>query len=117
MIDRWIDHDRLRADFADVFNLSPSRIEIMDYPTLWTGPIPPEPRIVLERIRREGPFPLQLNAALVGDELERPVSGLDGTLARAKDLARRLGATMLFGTGPIGYEEQIQVAPDGEVYP
>jgi hypothetical protein len=115
LIDRWIDHQRLRVAFADVFNLSPLRIEIMDYPTLWTGPIPPEPRIVLERIGREGPFPLQLNVALAGDELERPVADLAGTLARAKELARRLGATMLFGTGPIGYEEQIRVAPDGTV--
>src|SRR4051812_2056607 len=98
MIDRWIAHDHLRAAFADVFSLNPSRIEIIDYPMLWTGPIPPEPRIALERIRREGPFPLQLNVALVGDVLERPVADLAGTLDKACALARALNAVMLFGT-------------------
>jgi hypothetical protein len=52
---------------------------------------------------------------LAGDELERPVADLAGTLARAREIARRLGATMLLGTGPIGHDEQIRVAPDGTV--
>src|SRR4051812_40565442 len=115
MIDRWIDDDCLRAAFADAFNLEPSRIDVTDDTQSLTGPIPPVPRILLEHIRREGPFPLQLNIFIGGDELERPIESLDGTLVRARELARRLGATMLFGTGPIGYEEQIRVAPDGTV--
>jgi hypothetical protein len=115
MLDRWIDHDALRSAFATVFMLDPSRIEIIDYPMLSTGPTPPEPRILLERVRRDGPFPLQLDIFLIGDEVERPVADLAGTLVRARALAKRLGATMLFGTGPIGHDEQIRVAPDGTV--
>lgn len=115
MIDRRIDHEHLRAAFADVFNLNPSRVEIIDYPALWTGPIPPEPRIVLERIRRDGSFPLHLNVSLAGDVVERPVATLAGTIARACDLARLLGAVLLLATGPIGNEEEIRVAPDGTV--
>ena len=115
MVDRWIGDDCLRETFADVFDLDPSRIEVTGDSASLTGPIPPEPRILLEHIRREGPFPLQLNVFLGGDELERPVVGLTETLVRARALAKRLGAVMLFGTGPIGYEEQIRVAPNGAV--
>jgi hypothetical protein len=115
IVDRWISHDCLRAAFAEAFAIDPSNIAITDYPELWTGPIPPEPRLHLGRVRQEGPFPLQLSVAVVGAEIERPVADLAGTLMRARELAKRLGATMLFGTGPIGYEEQIRVAPDGTV--
>jgi len=115
MLERWVEHDALRTAFAAVFALDPSRIEIVDYPQRPTGPIPPEPRILLERVDHEGPFPLHLNVFLAGDALERPVAELAGTLEYARALARWLGVTMLFGTGPIGYEEQIRVAPDGTV--
>ena len=115
MIDRWIDLDILRAAFADVFSLRPSRIQVSDDVLTMTDPRPPEPRMLLERTRRDGPFPLQLDVVLVGDELERPVADLAGTLAKARALARHLNAVMLFGTGPIGYEEQMRVAPDSTV--
>jgi hypothetical protein len=115
IVDRWITQDHLRTAFADVFGLSPSRIESTDYPDLLAGPVPPEPRIHLERFEADGPFPLRLSIALVGDELERPVTDLAGTLVRARELVRQLGATMLFGTGPIAYSEQIRVAPDGSI--
>lgn len=115
MLERWMSHDGLRAAFAEVFSLDPSRIEITDYPGLPTGPIPPEPRILLEYFRREGPFPLQLDVFLAGGELERPVADLAGTLIRARQLARRLDAVMLLGTGPIGHDEQLRVSPDGTV--
>ena len=115
MVNRWMDDDHLREAFADVFGLAPSRIEVTDDTRNLTGPLPTEPRILLEHVRREGPFPLQLNVFLGGDEVERPVADLAGTLVRARELARKLGAVMLFGTGPIGHQEQIRVAPDGTV--
>jgi hypothetical protein len=115
MLGRWIEHDVLRTAFASVFAIDPSRIEICDPPAMLSGPIPPEPRIVLERIDHEGPFPMHLNVALVGETLERPVEDLAGTLDYARALARRLNVTMLFGTGPIGNLEQLRVAPDGTV--
>lgn len=115
MLERWVEHDALRLAVAEVFALDPSRIEIVDYPQRPTGPIPPEPRILLERVDHEGPFPLHLNIFLAGDALELPVADLAGTLVHARALASRLGTVMLFGTGPIGYEEQIRVMPDGTV--
>ena len=115
MLERWVGHDALRAAFASMLALDPSRIEIVDYPQRPTGPIPPEPRILLEQVDHEGPFPLHLNIFLAGDTLERPVADLAGTLEYARALARQLDVTMLFGTGPIGYEEQIRVVPDGTV--
>jgi len=114
-VDPWFDRDALRSAFSDIFELDPSRIEITEYPELLTGPIPPEPRIHLECVAREGPYPLQLGVFLVGDEVERPVACLSGTLDKARSLARRLNAVLLFGDGPIGYSEQIRVAPDGAV--
>jgi len=115
MLDRWIEHDALRAAFASVFSLAPSHIHIIDYPNMWSGPIPPEPRIVLERIDHEGPFPMHLDVALVGEALERPVADLAGTLGHVCALARRLNATMLLGDGPIGRHEELRVAPDGTI--
>src|SRR4051794_14706643 len=114
-VEPWLDHDTLRAAFSDIFELDLSRIEITEYPELLTGPIPPAPRIHLECVAREGPFPLQLSVFLIGDELERPVADLAGTLDRARELARRLHAILLFGEGPIGYSEMLRVAPDGTV--
>jgi hypothetical protein len=115
IVDRRMAQDHLRMAFADVFRLDPSRIEITDYPELATGPVPPEPRMHLERFATEGPFPLQLSVFLIGDELERPVADLAGSLVKAQDLARRLNAVLLLGDGPIGHDEQLRVAPDGTV--
>jgi hypothetical protein len=115
MIDRWIEHDTLRAAFAEVFELDPCHIEVADDTRMLTGPVPPIPRIVLETVRRGGPVPLQLNVFVGGDELEQPIAALAGTLIRARQLAGRLNAVMLFGDGPIGHEEQIRVAPDGTI--
>ncbi|MFN8637589.1 MAG: hypothetical protein U0893_27365 [Chloroflexota bacterium] len=115
MIDRWIEHDALRAAFALVFAIDPARIEIVDLPDTLTGPIPPEPYILLERIDHEGPFPLHLRMVLAGDTLECPVADLAGTLDYVRALARALNATMLFWDGPIGHDEELRVAPDGTV--
>ena len=115
MLERWVGHDALRAAFAAVFALDPSRIQILDFPQRPVGPIPSEPRILLERVDHEGPFPMHINVFLAGDALERPVADLAGTLEYARALARWLGVTMLFGTGPIGCEEQIRVTPEGTV--
>jgi hypothetical protein len=114
-VEPWLGHDSLRSAFAEVFRLAPSRIEVTDDRLSLTGPIPPEPRILLETFRREGAFPLQLDIFLAGDDLERPVADLAGSLMRARELARRLGAVLLLGTGPICHDEQLRVAPDGAV--
>jgi hypothetical protein len=115
-VEPWLEHDALRAGFADVFCLDPARIEVTDdVATLVGHPILPKPRILLEYVRRDGAFPLQLDVFLVGDELERPIDDLAGTLIRARALARRLNATMLLGDGPIGHDEQLRVSPDGTV--
>jgi hypothetical protein len=115
MMDRWLERDVLRAAFAAAFNLDPLRIEVTDDPRTLAGPIPPEPRILPERVRRPGAFPLQLDVFLVGDELGRPVADMAGTLDRARELACRLDAVMLIGAGPLGNLEQLRVAPNGIV--
>lgn len=115
MIDRWIDHEALRHSLAAAFRFDPSRIDVTDDVMTLTGPIPPEPRMLLERVKREGQFPLQLDIFLGGDVLEAQVSDLTGTLERARTIARALDAVLLLGDGPIGCEEQIRVAPGGTI--
>jgi hypothetical protein len=114
-VDPWLDQGSLRVAFAGVFCLDPSRIEVTDDLMTLNGPPPPGPRILLEYFRRDGAFPLQLDIFLAGNDLERPVADLAGTLVRARALAIRLGAVRLLGTGPIGHDEQLRVAPDGTI--
>jgi hypothetical protein len=115
MIDRWIGHDVLRRSAAAAFSFDPARVDVTDDVMSLTGPIPPEPRMLLERVEREGPFPLQLDIFLGGDFLEAQVTDLNGTLKRARAIAHNLGAVMLLGDGPIGHDEQLRVSPDGTV--
>ena len=77
--------------------------------------MPPNPRILVERTRREGHFPLQFDVFIGGDDLERPIADLSGTLERAQAIARSLDAVLLLGDGPIGHDEQLRVSPDGTV--
>ena len=115
MIDRWIDHDALRRSLASAFAFDPVRIDVTDDMMTLTGPVPPEPRMLLERTRREGAFPLQLDIFLGGENLESQVTELTGTLEHARAMARNLGAVLLLGDGPIGHDEQLRVSPDGTV--
>lgn len=115
MIDRWIDHEALRHSLASAFAFDPVHIDVTDDVMTLTGPVPPEPRMLLERTRREGAFPLQLDIFLGGDNLEAQVADLTGTLERARVIARNLGAVLLLGDGPIGHDEQLRVKPDGTV--
>lgn len=115
MLDRWLEPGVLRRAFVSAFALDASHITVIDFPNRWTGPIPPEPRIHLESVRREGPFPQQLNVFVGGAEIERAIANLSGTLNRARVLARELNVTMLLGDGPIGHQEQIRVTPNGTV--
>jgi hypothetical protein len=115
LADRWIDRERIRDSVSVTFRLSPVRIDVVDDTAEIIGPVPPTPRILVERMRYDGDFPMRLDVFVGGDELERPVTSLTGTLVRARELARRLDAVLLLGTGPIGHDEQLRVAPDGTV--
>ena len=75
--------------------------------------MPPTPRILVERTRREGHFPLQFDVFVGGDEIEKPIETFAGTLDRAQAISRALQAVLLIGDGPIGHDEQIRVQPDG----
>ncbi len=113
--DRWLDPAVIHATFSDVFGLPPDRVEVTDDVARMSGPIPPEPRILVEYTRRYDAFPLQMDVFLGGDAIERPVADLSGTLACVRALTRRLESSFLLGTGPIANQEQLRVAPDGTV--
>lgn len=115
MADRWIDRASLHQAVSEAFALAPDLIDVVDDIGELTGPVPPEPRILVERTRREGPFPLQFDVFVGGDEIERPIADLPGALQRARELSHGLDAVLLLGTGPIGHDEQIRVSPDGSV--
>lgn len=113
--DRWIGLDDLQAAFADAFGLSAACVDAVDDDADLTGPVPPTPRILIERGRAEGALPMQIDAFLGGDAVERQVADLAGTLSHMRALARSLNATLIFGDGPIGHDEQLRVSPDGAV--
>ena len=115
MADRWIDRASLHQTVSEAFALAPDLIDVVDDIGELTGPVPPNPRILVERTRREDPFPLQFDVFIGGDDLERPLADLSGTLKRARAIARNLGAVLLLGDGPIGHDEQLRVSPDGTV--
>ena len=115
MADRWIDRADLHRAMSEAFALAPDLIDVVDDLGELTGSVPPDPRILVERTQRAGPFPLQFDVFVGGEELERPISDLLGTLQRAEVLAHGLGAVLLLGAGPIGHDEQLRVAPDGTV--
>jgi hypothetical protein len=115
MADRWLDRDVLHRSMSEAFRLAPELIDVVDDIGELTGPVPPDPRILVERTRRKGDFPLQFDVFVGGDEIERPISNLAGTLIRARALAHRLNATLLLGTGPIGHYEHLRVLTDGTV--
>jgi hypothetical protein len=115
MAGRWIDLATLHRAVSDTFALAPGLIDVVDDIGELTGPVPPDPRILVERTRREGDFPLQFDVFVGGDEIERPIANLAGTLVRARALAHRLNTNLLLGTGPIGHYEHLRVTPDGAV--
>jgi hypothetical protein len=117
LADHWIEQAVLKSVVADTFGLPSEGVDVVDDVTLLVGPVPPEPRILVERVRRDkhDGFPVQIDVFLGGDVVERQVADLAGTLDRARVLARQLGVMMLLGDGPIGNLEQLRVAPDGQV--
>jgi hypothetical protein len=115
MADRWIDRTLLHGAVLETFHLAPELVDVIDDLAELKGPAAPDPRILVQRTRREGRFPLQFDVFVGGEDLERPVTDLAGTLVRARALASRLGAVLLLGTGPIGHDEQLRVRPDGTV--
>jgi hypothetical protein len=115
MADRWIDRAVIHQAVSAAFSLAPELIDVVDDIGELTGPVPSDPRILVERTQRQGGFPLQFDVFVGGDELEGPIADLPGTLYRARDLARGLGVVLLFGEGPIGHYEQLRVTPDGSI--
>jgi hypothetical protein len=115
MADRWIGRTLLHRAVFETFHLAPELVDVIDDLAELKGAAAPDPRILVQRTRREGRFPLQFDVFVGGDDLERPIVELAGTVDRARMLASRLGAVLLLGTGPIGHEEQLRVAPDGTI--
>ena len=115
MADRWIGRALLHRAVCETFHLAPELVDVIDDLAELKGPAAADFRILVQRTRREGRFPLQFDVFVGGDDLERPIVELAGTVDRARKLATRPGAVLLLGTGPIGHDEQLRVAPDGTV--
>jgi hypothetical protein len=113
--DRWIELSDVQAAFADAFGLPRECVDVVDDVAELVGPVPPEPRILVERGRGDGAFPMQIDAFLGGDAVEGQVADLAGTLSRMRALARHLNATLVFGEGGIGHDEQLRARPDGTI--
>ena len=113
--DRWLELEAIRQALAEAFTLSIERVQVVDDIAALTEPVPPEPRILAERTRRDGDFPLQLDVFLAADEIERVAVPFTGALSYMRALAHRLDVTMLIAEGPIESSEEIRVSPDGAI--
>lgn len=115
MADRLLELDELQAAVSNVFALDEAKVQATDDVLELTGPIPEDPTILIERILRDGPFPLQFDMFLGGADLEASVSDLASTLARVRGLAKLLAAALLIGDGPVGNLERLRIQPEGTV--
>jgi hypothetical protein len=127
LLDHWVDATSLRSAVASVFGVPTERVAIVDSPDELSK-LPADdavvasdvvndvlsPQILVERVRQQRDFPLQLMIALRDEALLRKAAGVEGTLRAARRLAERLGATVLFAEGPLAPSEWLRVRPTGE---
>jgi hypothetical protein len=128
LLDRWIDEVPLRGAVASIFGVPSDRVAVVDS-TDELSEVPAEdalviaddvkvvlaPQILLERVRQQRDFPLQLIIVLRDETLPKRFVGVEGVLRVAHSLAERLQATVLFAEGPLAPSEWVRVRPTGEV--
>ena len=114
MLDRWVDEAALRAATASAFDVPDTSVAVVDSDEQLAA-TPPSARVILERDRQYRDFPLQILVILRDDELTTRFGGFDGVLRVTRELAGRLGATVLFAEGPVSPSEWVRVLPTGQV--
>jgi hypothetical protein len=114
LLDRWVDEAALRVAVASAFEVPVETVAVVDTPEQLVA-TPPSARIILERDRQHRDFPMQLLVILRDDELSRRFDGFDGVFRIAGNLAKQLGATVLFAEGPVSPSEWVRVRPTGQV--
>ncbi len=114
LLDRWVDETALHASTVSTFGVPTDAVAVVDDPAQMAT-LPATTRIILQRDRQHRDFPLQVLVIVRDDELLRRFDGFEGALRVTRDLAGRLGATVLFAEGPVSPSEWVRVSPAGRV--
>ena len=114
LLNRWVDEAPLRAATASAFGVPADAVAVIDNPEQ-LATTPATARVILERDRQYRDFPLQLLVVLRDEECARRFDGIEGVLRLTRELAGRLGATVLFAEGPVSPSEWVRVRPAGQV--
>lgn len=112
--DRAVPDERVRKAWATVFGVAPEDVSVV---VDFAGENPwadPRTRIVLERLKRQGEYPLQVMVILGGADLEARVATLEGELATVRQLCAELDCRALISTEGIEPWELLLVTPAGE---
>lgn len=114
MLDRWVDEAALRTAVASSFGVPADAVAIVDRPQELSA-IGLHVRVVLERVRQEREFPLQLTVVFRDDTLANRYVDVASTLRVVRTLAGQLAAMILFADGPLSPSEWVRVRPSGEI--
>ena len=112
MLDRWVAESELRHATALAFGVPVASVAVID-DAAQLLPVPDSVRVVLERTRQYRDFPLQVMVVLRDDDLVRRFGGFEGVGNVGRTLSASLGATVLFGEGPLSPSEWVRVRPTG----
>lgn len=114
LLDRWIDEPALGRALATVFDVEQQRVLVVDDiadPTLAVAGA----KVLAERTRRQGQFPLQLSV-YVRDEAEwRRIEEFDETVRLVRELCALLRSSCLITGGAQDPEEDFLIRPNGDV--
>lgn len=114
LLDRWVDELTLQTAAATAFGVPASTIAVIDEAEQ-LAMISPTVGVILERVRQQRDFPLQLTVILRDEELAQRHAGVDGALRIARLLAARLGATVVFAEGPLAPSVWVRARPTGQL--
>lgn len=114
LLDRWVEQPALRHAAALAFGVPVDSVAVVDDEAQLLS-IPDAVGVVLERARQHRDFPLQIMVALRDDDLVRRFGGFEGVRDVGRTLAAALGATVLFGEGPLSPSEWVRVRPTGDL--
>jgi hypothetical protein len=117
--DLLVEHDpgdrELARVLAEVFAVAPDTVHIIDGIEHPLGPIRPDATLLVERRQVRGEAALHLQISLLHPDAERMVQTRSATLQMLKQLANRLGGTVITDDEGLDPSAFLAVRPEGEV--
>src|SRR3712207_2243475 len=114
MLDRWVEESELRHVAALASGVPDASVAVIDDAAQLVS-VPDSVPVLLEWTRQHRDFPLQVLVVLRDDDLVRRFGGFEGVRNVGRVLAMALGATVLFGEGPLAPSEWVRVRSIGDL--